>query len=39
MVRLTLPKETNIHTSEYQLYLPSKAELRTKLLEWAEERN
>jgi predicted nuclease of restriction endonuclease-like (RecB) superfamily len=34
MVEITLPKGANIHTREYQLYLPSKDELRRKLLEW-----
>jgi hypothetical protein len=29
------PQDANIHASEYQLYLPSKAELRQKLLDWA----
>jgi len=28
-------KDANIHAREYQLYLPSKAELRRKLVEWA----
>jgi hypothetical protein len=37
MVRITLPKDANIHAREYQLYLPSKAELRRKLIEWAGE--
>jgi len=37
MVEITLPPEANIHAREYQLYLPSKDELRKKLLEWAEE--
>ena len=36
MVRMTLPKDANIHAREYQLYLPSKQELRRKLVEWAE---
>ena len=38
MVRITLPKDVNIHAHEYQLYLPSKQELRRKLIEWAGER-
>lgn len=36
LVELTLPKG-NIHAAEYQLYLPSKEELRQKLIAWAEE--
>ncbi len=35
VVKLTLPKDANIHAKEYQLYLPSKELLRQKLLEWA----
>ena len=34
LVEITLPQDANIHASEYQLYLPSKAELRQKLLDW-----
>jgi predicted nuclease of restriction endonuclease-like (RecB) superfamily len=34
MVEITLPKDANIHAREYQLYLPSKDELRRKLVEW-----
>jgi predicted nuclease of restriction endonuclease-like (RecB) superfamily len=34
IVELTLPKDANIHAKEYKLYLPSKAELKRKLLEW-----
>jgi predicted nuclease of restriction endonuclease-like (RecB) superfamily len=34
---VTLPKDANIHAKEYQLYLPSKEELRQKLDEWAGE--
>jgi hypothetical protein len=37
LVEITLPAESNIHAREYQLYLPSKDELRTKLLEWSRE--
>ncbi len=37
VVELTLPKDANIHAKEYQLYLPSKELLQTKLLEWARE--
>lgn len=35
VVKLTLPKDANIHAKEYQLYLPSKDLLKRKLLEWA----
>ena len=38
LVEITLPKEANIHAREYQLYLPSKEELRKKLVEWGEEQ-
>ncbi len=34
IVELTLPQDANIHAKEYKLYLPSKAELKRKLLEW-----
>lgn len=37
IVELTLPKDANIHAREYQLYLPSKAVLRKKLIEWTKE--
>ena len=37
LVEITLPKGSNIHAKEYQLYLPSKEELRKKLVEWAGE--
>ena len=37
IVEITLPKDANIHASEYQLYLPSKEELQRKLLEWGNE--
>ena len=37
VVKLTLPKDANIHAKEYQLYLPSKDLLRQKLLDWARE--
>lgn len=36
LVEITLPKDAQIYASEYQLYLPSKEELRLKLLEWTE---
>ncbi len=38
LVRITLPKNTNIHAREYQLYLPSKEELQRKLVEWTADR-
>lgn len=37
LVKITLPKDTNIHAQEYQLYLPTKAELQKKLAQWAAE--
>jgi predicted nuclease of restriction endonuclease-like (RecB) superfamily len=37
LVEITLPKDAQIYASEYQLYLPSKEELRQKMIEWAEE--
>ena len=36
LVRLTLPDDANIYASQYQLYLPSKEELKKKLIEWSE---
>ncbi|MFH1213657.1 MAG: PDDEXK nuclease domain-containing protein [Candidatus Neomarinimicrobiota bacterium] len=36
LVEITLPTEANIYASEYQLYLPSKEDLRRKLIEWTE---
>jgi predicted nuclease of restriction endonuclease-like (RecB) superfamily len=38
LVTITLPKNANIHAREYRLYLPSKEELRRKLVEWAKEQ-
>jgi hypothetical protein len=38
LVEITLPKDANIHAREYQLYLPSKTELKQKLVEWIEAR-
>lgn len=38
LVEITIPKDTNIHAKEYRLYLPSKEELRSKLVEWAKEQ-
>jgi hypothetical protein len=37
LVELTLPKDSNIYASEYQLYLPSKEELQQKLIDWIQE--
>ena len=37
VVELTLPKGANIHAKEYRLYLPSKALLRQKLLDWTRD--
>jgi len=37
MVELTLPEGANVFTPQYQLYLPSKEELKAKLLAWAEQ--
>jgi predicted nuclease of restriction endonuclease-like (RecB) superfamily len=34
LVEITLPKNSNIHAREYQLYLPSKRELQKNLVEW-----
>ena len=39
LVELTLPKEANIYASAYQLYLPDKVLLQTKVKEWIEEFN
>jgi predicted nuclease of restriction endonuclease-like (RecB) superfamily len=36
LVELTLPKNAKIFASQYQLYLPSKEELKKKLIEWSE---
>ena len=33
LVEITLPKNSNIHASEYKLYLPSKEELKQQLIE------
>lgn len=37
LVELTLPKDAAIHAKEYQLYLPSKEDLKQRLMEWAKE--
>jgi predicted nuclease of restriction endonuclease-like (RecB) superfamily len=38
LVEITLPQDANIFASQYQLYLPTKEELRQKLLDWMEEQ-
>jgi hypothetical protein len=37
LVELTLPKDANIYASRYQVYLPSKEELKKRLIEWSED--
>ena len=37
LVELTLPPDAAIHAKEYQLYLPSKEDLRQRLMAWARE--
>ena len=37
LVELTLPKDSNIYASKYQLYLPDKKLLEEKLQEWLQE--
>jgi predicted nuclease of restriction endonuclease-like (RecB) superfamily len=37
IVELTLPQNSNIYASEYNLYLPDKALLQRKLAEWTKE--
>jgi len=37
VVELTLPEDSNIYASEYNLYLPDKSLLQQKLAEWVEE--
>ena len=39
VVKLTLPKDANIHAKEYNLYLPSKELLKAKLLEWTQQES
>lgn len=39
LVELTLPEEANIYASKYQLYLPSKEELKQQLMRWTEEQD
>ena len=38
LVEITLPEDANIHAKEYRLYLPSKAELKRKLLDWTKDK-
>ncbi|MCX6134747.1 MAG: PDDEXK nuclease domain-containing protein [Ignavibacteriales bacterium] len=38
LVEITLPKGANIFAKQYQLYLPSKEELKQKLLDWTEQK-
>lgn len=37
IVKMTLPKKSNIYASEYKLYLPEKTLLQQKLQEWTQE--
>jgi hypothetical protein len=37
LIEITLPEDTNIHASEYKLYLPSKEELKKQLEEAQQE--
>lgn len=37
LVEITLPEDANIHAREYRVVLPSKDELRRKLMEWTGE--
>ncbi|MDE5860303.1 MAG: DUF1016 domain-containing protein, partial [Oscillospiraceae bacterium] len=39
MVELTLPKDSNIYASKYELYLPDKKLLQEKLIEWLREES
>lgn len=38
LVELTMPKKSNIHASEYQLYLPSKEDLKKQIEESLREQ-
>ena len=38
LVEITLPQDANIFASPYQLYLPTKEELRQNLLDWTAEQ-
>jgi predicted nuclease of restriction endonuclease-like (RecB) superfamily len=37
LIELTLPKNANIFASQYELYLPSKDDLRERLMQWSAE--
>jgi hypothetical protein len=37
LVELTLPKDSHVYASAYQLYLPDKALLQAKVKEWIAE--
>ena len=37
LVEITLPENSNIFASQYELYLPDKKELQRKLKEWIAE--
>ncbi len=37
LIELTLPKNANIFASQYELYLPSKEDLRQRLMQWTAE--
>jgi YhcG PDDEXK nuclease domain len=37
IVELTLPKDANIFASQYELYLPSRDDLRQRLMQWTAE--
>ena len=39
LVELTLPTDANIYASQYQLYLPDKETLQSKLRQWIDEFN
>lgn len=39
LVELTLPKDANVYASQYQLYLPDKSLLQSKLHQWINEFN
>ena len=37
VVELTLPKGANVFAAQYELYLPSKDDLRQRLMQWTAE--
>ena len=39
MVEMTLPKDSNIYASKYELYLPDKQLLQAKLKQWIDEES